>query len=45
MVESIANIPFAAVGLNGIKGYLRDGNMQNVRDIYKARTGEKLPES
>ena len=43
VVEYMANIPFAAVGMNGIKGYLRDGNMKNVRDIYKARTGEDLP--
>lgn len=43
VVEYVGNIPFAALGVNGIKGYLRDGNMQNVRKIYKARTGEDLP--
>jgi hypothetical protein len=42
-VENIANIPFSGIGPNGIKGFIADGNMANVRKLYKSRTGQDMP--
>ena len=41
--ESIASIPFSVLGFNGIKGYLSDGNMKKVKEVYRAKTGGDMP--
>ena len=41
--ESIVSLPFSAMGFNGIKGYLSDGNMKKAKEVYRARTGEDMP--
>lgn len=41
--ESIVSLPFSTLGFNGIKGFLADGNMEEARKVYKARTGDEMP--
>lgn len=40
--ENILSLPLEKLGYNGIKGYLTDGNIEKVKDIYKTRTGDDM---
>jgi len=42
LVEAIANIPFKLVGRDVIKGYLKDGSIENFEKAYIAATGNRL---
>jgi len=44
MFESIVSLgPITRnIGMNGIRGYLTDGNLKRVKEVYQTRTGEEM---